>query len=383
MPRKRDPEKKPRGLFERPPGSGIWWINYYVDGVQHREKAGTFTAAKNLYAKRKQDDREGKKLPDLRSKRFVTVAELIDDLLEHVVNHKDRRNYEGKAKTVKLAMGGRKAEDVKPKEIAAWLNGHCKTPATYNRYKAFLSLAYRLGEENDKVSGNPARKAPHRTEPRGRIRFLSREDEYPRLHAAITKLFPEHLAEFVVSVHTGMRLSEQYTVEWSQYHADPHDASRRVIELSKTKNGDARTVHLNADAQAAIESLRIPGQRMKGRMFPREHREFKVTREGQRKENFDNRSWFAPCLEAASIEGISWHGCRHTFCSWLAMAGASTIEIMKAAGHKSIAMAARYSHLSPKHTLSVVDRIAGAPSGNQHAPVHAPENQSVTVKGKK
>jgi hypothetical protein len=53
-----------------------------------------------------------------------------------------------------------------------------------------------------------------------------------------------------------MRPSEHYTVEWPQYHAD-----RRVIELSKTKNGDARTVHLNQDAIDAIESLKIPGQR--------------------------------------------------------------------------------------------------------------------------
>ncbi len=203
------------------------------------------------------------RVPDLRSQRFVTLAELIDDALWHVVNHKDRRNYESKALIVKKALGGKKAEDLKPKEIAAWLNSHCNTPATYNRYKAFLSLCYCLGEENDKVQGNPARKAPHRREPSGRIRFLNREDEYPRLHAAITKLFPEHVAEFVVSVHTGIRLSEQYTVEWSQYRADPHDPNRRVIELSKTKNGDDRTVHLNTDAHAAIESMRIPGQRMK------------------------------------------------------------------------------------------------------------------------
>jgi hypothetical protein len=31
-------KKNPRGLFERPPGSGVWWINYYVKGKQHREK---------------------------------------------------------------------------------------------------------------------------------------------------------------------------------------------------------------------------------------------------------------------------------------------------------------------------------------------------------
>jgi integrase len=364
MPKKRA-EKKHRGLFERPPGSGIWWINFYVDGKQHREKAGTKQAAINLYQKRKQDDREGKKLPSLRSTRFVTLSELIDDALEHVAGHKDLRNYKSKAEIVRADLGGRKAEDITPQELLQWLNGRKKSAATYNRYKAFLSLCYRVGEQNSKVEKNPARKAPHKREDNARIRFLSQEDEYPRLHASVSELFPEHVAEFVVSVHSGMRLSEQYTAEWSQYQKD-----RRAIELSKTKNGHQRTVHLNQDAIDAIESLKLPGQRMRGRIFPREGS----------KDRFDNRSWFVPCLEAARIDVYLWHCNRHTFCSWLAMAGASTKEIQEAAGHRTITMAARYAHLSPAHRLSVVERIAGKLSGNQHAPVHAPAAKHVTVK---
>jgi site-specific recombinase XerD len=63
-------------------------------------------------------------------------------------------------------------------------------------------------------------------------------------------------------------------------------------------------------------------------------------------------------MEEAGITGFVWHANRHTFCSWLAMAGASIKEIQEAAGHKTITMAARYSHLSPAHRLSVVERIA-------------------------
>lgn len=55
---------------------------------------------------------------------------------------------------------------------------------------------------------------------------------------------------------------------------------------------------------------------------------------------------------------ITWHGPRHAFCSWLEMAGETTIEIKEPAGHKTMSQAARYAHLSPKHKQSVVDRIA-------------------------
>jgi hypothetical protein len=45
---------------------------------------------------------------------------------------------------------------------------------------------------------------------------------------------------------------------------------------------------------------------------------------------------------------------------------------MEAAGHKTMSQAARYSHLSPQHTQSVVDRIAGTGTGqpNMHQNRH-------------
>jgi integrase len=131
---------------------------------------------------------------------------------------------------------------------------------------------------------------------------------------------------------------------------------RRTIELTKTKNGYARTVHLNADAVNAIKSIRPKKPRANDRVFPRE----------KTKARFDNRSWYLPCLEESKITGVVWHSNRHTYCSWLAMAGATIKEIQEAAGHKTITMAARYSHLSPAHKLSVVERIVR--TGTKQAP---------------
>jgi hypothetical protein len=42
------------------------------------------------------------------------------------------------------------------------LNTQCKTPATSNRYKALISLAYKVGGEAGKVMVNPARMVMHR-----------------------------------------------------------------------------------------------------------------------------------------------------------------------------------------------------------------------------
>jgi site-specific recombinase XerD len=123
-----------------------------------------------------------------------------------------------------------------------------------------------------------------------------------------------------------MRLTEQYSCTWSQVHLD-----RRTIELSKTNNGTARTIHLNSDAIAAITPLKHPLTRQSDPVFPREGT----------KGRFDTRSWFVPCLADAEIAGYVWHSNRYTFCSWLTMAGASIKEIQEAAGHKTITMSAR------------------------------------------
>jgi hypothetical protein len=67
------------------------------------------------------------------------------------------------------------------------------------------------------------------------------------------------------------------------------------------------------------------------------------------------------------------------------MAGAALKEIQEAAGDKTTAITARYAHLSPEHTQSVVERIArkhvkqasaGArvKKSAQRAPKQAPAN---------
>ena len=49
-----------RGLFERPAGSGVWWIRYHdVTGRERREKAGTKTEARTLYIQCKDEGRRG------------------------------------------------------------------------------------------------------------------------------------------------------------------------------------------------------------------------------------------------------------------------------------------------------------------------------------
>jgi len=333
--------KAARGIYERPAGSGVWWIHYYADGKRHREKAGRKSDAIALYQKRKADARRKLKLPELVPSRVVTFGHLSDMAVKHAETHlKTLEHYKTKDSILRKPFGERPAAAITPQEIDAWLTKHCKTPATANRYRAFMSLAYRLGMENGKVETNPARLVRLRTENNARLRFLSR-DEYTKLLGIVRRDHPEQVPAFIVSVYTGMRWGEQFSLEWGQV-----DLKRKVIRLTETKNGSARNVPLNSVALESLTQHRENVSHDAGDpVFPRS---------GPRS---DCRWWFEPAITEAKIADYTWHNNRHTFCSWLAMAGVSTKEIQVLAGHKTITMAARYAHLSPEATASASERL--------------------------
>ena len=62
------------------------------------------------------------------------------------------------------------------------------------------------------------------------------------------------------------------------------------------------------------------------------------------------------------LEGVSWHGLRHTWASRLTMNGVEPRTLQTLGGWRSLAMVERYSHLSPDHLRSAVEKLV-APGG--------------------
>ncbi len=188
--------RKTRGLFERPACSGIWWINYFVKGKQHREKVGRKSDAIALYQKRKADARRGEKLPELRPQKVTTFGELANGAVDYAKVHlKTWADYDWKERALREPLGSRPAGEITPQEIDRLLTEHCRTPATANRFRAFFSLCYRLGMENGKVMTNPARLVRMRRENNARLRYLSR-DEYKKLSGIILRGNPRQHPAF-------------------------------------------------------------------------------------------------------------------------------------------------------------------------------------------
>jgi integrase len=332
---RRRTQAKATGVWEKVPGSGIWWIRYRVDGKLKREKVGRKSDAIALYQQRKSEIRAGKKLPDNLRASGIKFSELAKDILSYSEkHHRDTRNVSSRLERVLPSFGTRPAESIKPAEIDSWLALNCTTAATANRYRSLFSLVFREALRNGKVTANPARLVRQRHENNGVIRWLT-DDEEKRLRNVIDEKYPHRKPDLIISLGTGMRLSEQYGLTWNQV-----DFVRKEIRLSKSKNNSGWSIPLNAEVFAAFKKLE-ENRKERDTVF----------------EIQNPKEWFHSALRLANIANYRWHDNRHTFCSRLAMRGVNLKVIQALAGHKTIGMTARYAHLDDAALRRAVDEL--------------------------
>ena len=203
------------GIFEKASGSGIWWVRYVdANGRYQREKAGTWSNADKLLTRRKHEALQGKKLPETLRRATITFSEIATEALAWSDGHK-RSNRMDHSRMKKLLgwFGSTPLDSITPQQVERHFQGEFRTAATWNRYRALLSLTYRLAIRNGQAKENPARLVPHKVEHNERTRILAVEEE-KKLRAVIIEKFPERLPEFELALHTGMRHCEQYTARW-------------------------------------------------------------------------------------------------------------------------------------------------------------------------
>jgi integrase len=208
---------------------------------------------------------EGKKLPENLRKPSVKFNQLLDDALAY--SKRNKRSY--KTDVPRFAslddwFGSHPAEELAPKEIenalARAADKEKWAPSTFNHYRSLMSLSYRLGILNRKVTCNPARSVTHRREDNNRVRFLTEEEE-KKLRKVIEAKWPLHLPELDLAINTGLRKGSQYSLTW-----DMVDFRGRMLNVPRTKNEEPIHVPLNDAAVAALRVVQSRGEG-KGRVF--------------------------------------------------------------------------------------------------------------------
>ncbi len=327
-----------KGLYKR---GNVWWMTYCdALGTQRFESCRTRNKkeAEDRLTDRRKEAMEGRApAPTIKP---VALDDLLSRYLEFVSHQRGVRTKRLHVQHLKRLLGNPPIHTVTVEILDRYREtrrGEGVGPATMNREMATLKHAM-----SKAVAWKLVRKAVREDlagvqkyqEPAGRLRYLSGPDEADRLIRECRGILQPIV---VAALHTGMRKSEILGLTW-----DAVDLKHGFIRLRETKSGEPRNLPINETLWSVLTGLRtrndvpwvfhdLDGNRLK-----------------------DVRHGFEWACKRAGLVDFHFHDLRHTFASWLVMAGVPLATVSKLLGHKSLSMTMRYAHLSPKHMLSAV-----------------------------
>src|SRR5215510_5092108 len=118
--------------------------------------------------------------------------------------------------------------------------------ATANRYRDLLSAIYKRAVRDGHVTMNPVRPVSKFKENNERVSFLTPDEEEAVYKALSGDLRPH----FLVSIHTGLRWTEQMNLRWGDI-----DLLTDFITVPRSKHGHARRVPINPIVRAVLVDL--------------------------------------------------------------------------------------------------------------------------------
>ena len=284
---------------------------------------------------------EGRHFPSQEAKRY-NLAQTIKRYRDEILcdKPKNARNTKSHLDWWTSRIGTLSLPEVTPQvvircrdELRAGTYQHGKQSkkragATVIRYMSALSHVFTIAmKEWQWIDDNPFRKVSKPIAAPGRVRFLS-DAERTQLIAACKLSTSSALLHIVVlALSTGMRLNEIRTLRWSDIHLD-----REWLTLELTKNGDRRGLPITGyalDLLTARHAKRTSGVEY---VFPgqKEGRPIEI-----------KKAW-ETALAKAKIENFRFHDLRHSAASYLAMNGASPVEIAAVLGHRTLQMVATH-----------------------------------------
>lgn len=316
------------------------------------DQTATFTKlsiAKDWIARTETKIKEGKYISEIQARKY-TVSEIIERYKKTVLIHKKsiQQDWNSQLNWWNDKIGQYTLADVTPALISQMRdiltqepnsNGKIRGNATVNRYLTTLQCVFsKAVVEWELLEVNPFFRVKKLQEPKGRVRYLSKEERASLLAECQNAKNPYLFPAVIVALSTGARKMEVLSLKWE----DVDLANERAI-LHDTKNGERRSINIMGEVKQLIENLYTTRRKSDIFVFP--------SIDG--KKPFDiTRSW-KEAVKRAGIKDFRFHDLRHTTASYLAMQGKSSGELAEVLGHKTLQMVKRYAHLSDEHKKSL------------------------------
>lgn len=307
-------------------------------------------------AKEAREAAEGLTFGDIFEKRYLPH---IQD------NRRNERSVKGEASLFKVwlepVLAKKAMKDIAPldlERIKRNMTAGGRAERTIRLALAVVRQVFNYAANNGLFFGtNPAGPAGKVKRPRAdnrRTRYLT-EAEAEALLVALKEKSPDVHDQALLSLHTGMRAGEIFSLTWRDVNLDAG-----TILIKDTKSGRNRYAFITDRVRAMFESrppstpndLVFPGR--KGKKTPQISNTFeRVVADLKFNQGITDRR-----------QRVTFHTCRHTFASRLVERGVDIYHVKELLGHQTIELTARYSHLSDGSLRAAVARLEETRQGD-------------------
>lgn len=388
-------DRKDRGLFERPQGSGVWWVRYVgPDRREHMERGGQKTEARALLARRQTEIADGvwqapyghgahvangSRRPA--SNETLALGEFAERWLEERNPHLTPQvayNYRVLVRSHLLPyrLARMPVSEISDGDIATLVNelrrtpgvgGRPLSPGRINAVLKLLGSMFRVARRRKLLADNPMEYVERLREPRPEVDPFDLNEVRRLLSAA-----PGWERSFLtVLLFTGMRPGEVLALPW-----DAIDWEHNLIRVRRTVHprfgfglpktpGSEREVEMSATVRAALMEQRARSQLRGELVFP------SGAGTPLNLLNLRRRNW-PRILRRAKVTPRVLYQCRHTFVRLALEHGDHPQHIAAMLGHVSTEMVfKRYGRWMRRPESSALARLdaamrVGAGHGSGH-----------------
>lgn len=323
------------------------------------------TDAKRWKERTESDLRRAKFFPEQEARKR-TVKELIKRYREETFPH--RRSIDGPKLTLKFwekKLGHLTLDSLSPSAIREVWDELAKTKSestkkllstrSLNSYLETFAAALNVAvREYGWLQVNPAANIRRKKLPRGRDRYLSKDELKAFLEKVKKSSNPLLYPAVLVSLTTGGRKTEVLSLQWKDV-----DLKNGSVTFRDTKNGETRTVPLVGTALEEVKKLAEEGRFTSEYVFASRRPKWKMGQAESHAPWEDLYRPFRDAVQKAKIKNFRWHDMRHCAASYLLDTGASLAEVGKILGHKTPQMTYRYSHLVKGKDSQLVEMMVG------------------------
>lgn len=283
----------------------------------------------------------------------ITFSELWQNIyLPSYLNNKIKKTQQNEKivyeKYIKPLLGNLRLYEIKPagiEKIKEIMKN--RAPATVNHTIAVIRQAFNAAKKAGIYTNeNPASQVKHLKKDNRRIRFLTKE-EAQVLFTELSKCKTSNLYDMsLLGLHCGLRANEIFSLQRIDL-----DFNNKKIAIRDPKGCFNRFANMT---DAVFEMLKHRTQTLQPQNY------VFVSAKGEKIKEVSNQ--FQRIVDGIGLNSgitdsrnkVVFHTLRHTFASWLAMAGVDIYTIKELMGHSDIKMTQRYMHLAPNKFTAAV-----------------------------